>query len=327
MKAVVYNEYGSPDVLQLISLEKPTPGDNDILIKIYASTVIMGDCELRNLTLPLWTRIPMRLIMGYRRPKRFRPGMELAGVIESVGKNVVSFKAGDCVFGLSDMRMGTNAEYKILKASFALGIKPSNVSFEDAATIPVGGINALHFLRKAKTKAGQKVLVIGAGGCIGIYAVQLAKLFGDQVTAVDSAKKLEVVHAAGADYVIDYTSEDFTKNGEHYDVILDTVYTSSFSKCVNSLTEDGVYLLANPGPLRMLRSLWVEWTSRKKVIFEFAGMKVEDLNYLAELISSGKLKPVIDKRYPIEQIVEAHRYVEQGNKIGCLIINVVDTNT
>jgi NADPH:quinone reductase-like Zn-dependent oxidoreductase len=327
MRAIICTAYGPPDVLQLTSVEKPLPGDNDVLIRIHASTVTMGDCELRGLTLPLWTRIPMRLFMGFRKPKRFTPGMELAGVIETVGKNVVSYKAGDCVFGSSGMRMGANAEYKVLKDTSPMGIKPPNVSFEDVATIPVGGINALHFLRKAKIKTGQKVLIIGAGGSIGTYGVQLAKLFGAEVTAVDSTHKLEVMRAIGADHVIDYTKEDFTKNGVQYDVILDTVYTSSFSGCVNALTEEGCYLMANPGPRRMIKSLFAERNSKKKVIFEFAAEKTVDMNYLAELISTGKIKPVIDKRYPLEKVIDAHHYVEQGNKVGCLIIAVTDAAT
>lgn len=324
MRAVVCTAYGPPDVLQLASVEKPIPGDNDVLIRIHASTVTMGDCELRGLTLPLWTRIPMRLFMGYRKPKRFTPGMELAGVIESVGKNVTAFKEGDCVFGSSGMRMGANADYKVLKHTSTLAIKPPHVSFEDVATISVGGINALHFLRKAKIQPGQNVLIIGAGGSIGTYGVQLAKLFGAEVTAVDSTRKLEVLRAIGADHVIDYTKEDFTKNGVQYDVILDTVYTSSFSGCVNALKEEGCYLMANPGPRRMIKSVFAQRKSKKKIVFEFAAEKVVDLNYLAELISTGKIKPVIDKRYPLEKVMDAHRYVEQGNKVGCLIVNVAD---
>lgn len=324
MKAIICTAYGAPDVLQLTSIKKPTPGDSEVLIRIYAATVTMGDCEIRSLTLPLWTRLPMRLFMGYKKPKNFIPGMELAGVIESVGKHVVSFKNGDCVFASSGIRMGGNAEYIILKDNSSIAMKPSNVSFEDVATIPVGGINALHFIRKAKIQPGQKVLVIGAGGCIGTYAVQLAKLFGAEVTAIDSSRKLNLLRTIGADHVIDYTQEDFTKRNVQYDVIFDTVYSSSFSGCVNALKEDGCYLMANPGPLRMLRSLLVEWTTKKKIIFEFAGEKVEDFNYLAHLISNGKIKPVIDKRYPLEQTVEAHRYVDKGYKTGCVIITVIE---
>ncbi len=322
MKAVLCTLYGPPDVLQLKEVEKPVPGDNDVLIKVFTSTVTMGDCEIRSLTLPLWTRLPMRLFMGYRKPRQFTPGMEVAGVIESVGKNVVSFKKGDSVFASSGISMGGNAEYKRLGASAGITIKPDNVSFEEAATIIVGGLNALHFLRKAKIQPGQKVLIIGAGGSIGTFGVQLAKLYGAEVTAVDSTGKLDMLRQIGADRVIDYTKEDFDHNGEKYDVIFDIVYRSSFSRCINSLKEDGCYLMANTGPRRMLWGLWVSWTSRKKVIFSLAGEKVEDLNYLAELISSGKIKSVIDKLYSLEQIVEAHSYVEKGYKKGSVIITV-----
>lgn len=322
MKAVICSSYGPPEVLQLREIEKPVPGDNEILIKIYAATVTMGDCELRNLTLPLWTRIPMRLFMGYKKPKRFIPGMELAGVVESVGKNVTTFKKGDPVFASGGIRMGGCAEYKCLPSSSSIAIKPDNVSFGEAATIIVGGLNALHFLRKANIKPGQKVLVIGAGGSIGTYGVLLAKFYGAEVTGVDHSIKLNMIKAIGADHVIDYTKEDFAQNGVKYDVIFDTVYQSSFSKCIRTLKDDGCYLMANTGPRRMLLGLWISWITRKKVIFALASESVEDMSYLAELIASGKIKPVIDKSYFLEEIVEAHRYVEEGRKKGCLVINV-----
>jgi NADPH:quinone reductase-like Zn-dependent oxidoreductase len=322
MKAVICTRYGPPEVLQLREVEKPVPGDDDVLIRIYAATVTMGDCELRSLTLPLWTRIPIRLYMGYRKPRKFTPGMELSGVVESVGKNVVSFKAGDAVFGSGGMGMGGNAEYKCQPHTSGLAIKPEGVSFEDAATVAVGGLNALHFLRKANIRPGQKVLVNGAGGSIGTYGVQLAKLYGAEVTAVDSTEKLEMLRSIGADHVIDYTKEDFFRNGEKYDVIFDTVYTTRFSRCIDALNDDGYYLMANPGLRRMLRSLWVSRTTRKKVIFAFAGESRKDLDHIAQLIASGKLKPVIDRRYPLDQIREAHAYVGSGRKRGCVVVDV-----
>jgi len=322
MKAVLCEKYGPPEVLTLAEIKKPVPGDNAVLIRIVASTVTMGDCELRNLTLPLWTRIPMRLFMGYRKPRRFTPGMELAGVIESIGKNVTSFKTGDAVYGSSGMGMGANAEYIVRPTTAALAIKPSGLSFEDAATIPVGGLNALHFLSKAKIQPGQTVLVIGGGGCIGTYAVLLAKMYGADVTAVDSTKKLDVLRTIGADHVIDYTKENFWTAGKKYDVIFDTVYASSFLRCINALNENGCYLMANTGPRRMLLGLIWSWVTRKKTVFALAAEKTEDLKHIGDLIASGKLKPVIDKRYPLEQIREAHRYVEEGNKKGCVVITV-----
>ncbi len=322
MRAVICTQYGPPEVLQLEVVEKPVPEDNDVLIKIYAATVTMGDCELRSLTLPLWTRIPMRLYMGYRKPRKFIPGMELSGVIEAVGKNVVSYKEGDAVFGSGGMGMGANAEYKCQRYTSALAIKPPGVSFEQAAAIPVGGLNALHFLRKAKIRPGQKVLVNGAGGSIGTFGVQLAKLYGAEVTAVDSAEKMDMLRTLGADHLIDYTKEDFYRNGEKYDVIFDMVYKTRFSHCINSLKDDGCYLMANPGPRRMVLAWWVSWTTRKRVIFEFAGERVEDLDHLAQFMASGKLKAVIDRRYPLDQIQEAHRYVQSGIKKGNVILVV-----
>lgn len=322
MKAIVCSAYGSPEVLQLREVAKPVPADNEVLVKVYAATVTMGDCELRNLTLPLWTRLPIRLIMGYRKPRSFIPGMEFSGVVEAIGRKVSSFNMGDAVFGSSGMQMGANAEYKKVKASGALAIKPASVSFEEAATIVVGGLNALHFLRKAMIRKGQKVLVIGAGGSIGTYGVLLAKYFGANVTAVDSSHKLDTIKKIGADNVIDYTKENFSTQGKKYDVIFDVVYNSSFTQCIGALADDGCYLMANTNPLRMLRGLWISWITKKKVVFSLAHESVEDMNYMADLIASGKIKPVIDKYYPLDQTVDAHRYVENGFKTGNVIITV-----
>lgn len=322
MKAILCTKYGPPDVLQLRKVPTPSPGDEQLLVKIHASTVTMGDCELRNLTLPLWTRLLMRLYMGYTKPRNFTPGMEFSGVIESVGKNVKKFKKGDPVFGSSGMQMGANAEYKVMRSNSGLAIKPPHISHEEAATIAVGGINALHFLRKANIQPGQKVLVNGAGGSIGTFGVQLAKHFGAEVTAVDSTEKLDMLQTIGADHVINYTKEDFSQNGEKYDVIFDMVYRSSFSRCIRSLKPEGCYLMANPSPLKMLRGLWISKTSSKKVKFEFAGENSEDLLYLAKLIAAGKIKTVIDRTYPLEKIAEAHEYVEKGHKKGNVVITV-----
>lgn len=322
MKAIVATQYGPPDVLQLKEVEKPTPKDSEVLIKVHASTVTLGDCELRGLTLPLWTRIPIRLYMGYRKPANFITGMEFSGVVEAVGSRVTSFSKGDHIFGSGGMQMGCNAEY-LSRNPKNMAIKPLEVSHEEAATIPVGGINALHFLRKANIQAGQKVLIIGAGGSIGTYGVQLAKNDGAEVTAVDSEEKLDMLKAIGADHVVDYRKEDFFEHGQKYDVIFDMIYTSPFSKCIKALKEEGCYLMANPSPLKMIRALWVSKTSRKKVIFEFAGETPQDLSHLAGLIAKGKIKPVIDKRYPLEQVAEAHAYVENGHKKGNLIITII----
>ncbi len=322
MKAIMCTAYGPPEVLVLKDVEKPIPGAGEVLVKVHAATVTMGDCELRTLTLPLWTRIPTRLIFGYRKPRNFIPGMEYSGVVESVGPGVTNVKAGDEVFGSGGMQMGCNAEYKKVKATGAIAIKPPNVTFEEAATVAVGGLNALHFLRKANIQAGQKVLVIGAGGSIGTYGVLIAKYFGAEVTAIDSTRKLEAIKQAGADHVIDYTKEDFTKQDRKYDVIFDVVYGSSFSGCIHALRDDGCYLMANTNPTRMLRGLWVSWTTRKRIVFALAGERVDDMNYIAELIGSGKIKPVIDRRYPLAETAAAHRYVQDGFKTGNVILTV-----
>ena len=260
MKAIVCSAYGPPETLQVKEIPKPAPNDKEVLIRIYASTVTMGDCELRGLTLPAWTRIPMRLYMGYSKPKRWMPGMEFSGVIESVGKGVDNFRRGDAVFGSTGMSMGANAEYKCLRSNAAIAIKPPQISFEEAASIPVGGLNALHFLRKANIKPGMKVLVIGAGGSIGTFGVQLAKLYGAEVTAVDATGKVNMLLDIGADHVIDFTKDDFSSQALKYDVIFDVVYGSSFDACIGALKEGGCYLMANPSPGRMLRGMWVSWT-------------------------------------------------------------------
>ena len=323
MKAVLCTAYGPAEVLKIIECEIPTPRPNEMLVRVHASTVTYGDCEIRNLTLPLWTRFPVRMIMGFWKPKRLIPGMEVAGVIEAVGSKVTGFKRGDAIFGSMGMGMGGNAEYVCRSMSLATGQKPDHVSFEEVATIPVGGINALHFLRMANIQRGQKVLIIGAGGSIGTWAVQLAKYWGAEVTAIDHTNKLAMLKSTGADHVIDYTKEDFSVHGKKYDVIFDTVYKSSFSKCVNALTETGYYLMANTGPRRMLKGLWVEWTTRKKVKFSLAAESEKDLNYLAGLIADKNITPVIDKVFPLRETIEAHRYVEQGLKKGSVIIKVM----
>jgi NADPH:quinone reductase-like Zn-dependent oxidoreductase len=323
MKAILCTAYGPADLLQPVEIEKPTPRANEILLKVHASTVTYGDCEIRNLTLPLWTRIPVRLIMGFWKPKRLIPGMEAAGVIESVGSMVSNFKPGDAVFGSTGMRMGGNAEYVCRSMRLATGTKPANVSFEEVVTIPVGGINALHFLRMADIQPKQKVLVIGAGGSIGTWGVKLAKYWGADVTAIDHTDKLAMLTSIGADHVIDYTKEDFSLSGKKYDVIFDIVFSTSFSKCLNALSETGYYLMANTGPWRMLKGLWVEWMTHKKVRFALAVETEKDLNFLADLIASRKIEPAIDRIYPLNQAIEAHRYVEQGLKKGSVIIQVI----
>jgi NADPH:quinone reductase-like Zn-dependent oxidoreductase len=326
MKAIVWTAYGPPDVLQLKEVENPTPKDNEVLIRIYATTVTAGDCEMRSLKLPLFLGLPMRMYNGLRKPKRLTIlGQELAGEIEAVGRDVRLFKEGDQVFGSPGSGMGAYAEYKCLPAEpeeGVLAIKPANMTYEEAAATIVGGLEALHFLRKGSIQSGQEVLINGAGGSIGTFGVQLAKYFGAEVTAVDSTGKLDMLRSIGADQVIDYTQEDFSKSGETYDVIFDVVGKASFSGSIRSLKQNGFYLIANPRLSLMVRGLWTSMTSSKKVISQVAGHKTEDLIFLKELIEAGKIKTVIDRCYPLEQTAEAHRYVEKGHKKGNVVITV-----
>ena len=324
MKAIVWTRYGPPDVLQLKEVEKPTPKDNEVLVKIHAATVFPGDCELRSSKMPFWLlRLPLRIAVGLIKPRGTRIlGQELAGEIESVGKDVRHFEKGDQIFGSTGMRFGSYAEYTCLPEGGAWTRKPANMTYEDAAAVPTGGVNALHFLRRGNVQSGEKVLINGAGGSIGTSAVQIAKSFGAEVTCVDSTKKLDMLRSIGADHVIDYTQEDFTENGDTYDVIFDVVGKSPYSRSLRSLKQNGRYLLANTQLTQMFRGVWTSRTSSKKVIFAFAAAKAEDLVFLRELIEAGKLKSVIDRRYPLEQTAEAHRYVETGQKIGHVVISV-----
>jgi len=327
MKAIVWTEYGPPDVLQLKEVEKPTPKDNEVLVKVYATTVTAGDCEQRSLRLPIWYALSMRAYVGLKRPKRVTIlGMELAGEIEAVGKDVKLFRKGDQVFAATGfVGMGACAEYICLPEEpeeGALAIKPANMTYEEAAAVPVGGLEALHFLRQGSIQSGQKVLINGAGGTIGTFAVQLAKCFGAEVTGVDSTGKLDMLRSIGADQVIDYTQEDFTRSGETYDLIFDVVGKSSFSGSIRSLKQNGRYLIANPGLSQMVRGRWTSMTSSKKAISGAASGTTEDLIFLKELIEEGKIRSVIDRRYPLEQTAEAHRYVETGHKKGNVVITV-----
>jgi NADPH:quinone reductase-like Zn-dependent oxidoreductase len=322
MKAIVWTKYGPPDVLQLGEVEKPTPKDNEVLIRIYATTVTAGDCEIRSFKIRVWLWLPLRIYMGLIRPRKKILGTELSGEIEAVGKDVTRFRKGDQVFGSAGLGFGANAEYICLPEEGSVAIKPAGMTYEEAAAVPFGGRDALHFLRKGNIQSEQKVLINGAGGSIGTYAVQLAKYFGAEVTGVDSTEKLDMLRSIGADQVIDYTREDFTKSGETYDVIFDVVGKISFSRSERSLKQNGCYLLANPGLSQMVRGLWTSMTSRKKVITEVASGTTEDLVFLKELIEAGKIKSVIDRSYPLEQIAEAHRYVEKGHKKGNVIITL-----
>jgi NADPH:quinone reductase-like Zn-dependent oxidoreductase len=319
MKAIVYTKFGPPEVLHLQEVEKPTPKANEVLIKIYATTVVKEDPDMR----------ASLGFNGFLKPRNPILGQELAGEIEAIGRDVTRFKPGDLVFGF-DM-FGAYAEYKRMPEGGALAIKPANMSFEEAASVPNGALTALPFLRdKGAIQNGQTVLIYGASGSVGSAAIQIAKYYGAEVTGVCSTANLEWVKSLGADQVIDYTQEDFTENGQTYDIIFDTVGKRSFSQCKGSLTDKGIYLATVPTPVIMLQALWSAMSGSKKVKFVAAGLrsaseKIKDLIFLTELIEAGKIKAVIDKCFPLEQTAEAHRYVEQGHKKGNVVITVVPT--
>ncbi len=326
MKAVIWTNYGPPGVLQLREIETPAPRDNEILIKIIATSVFAGDCEMRKFDFPVSFWIPLRLMFGLFKPRIQILGQELAGVVEAVGKDVRNFRIGDEVFAPTEAGFGAYAEYLCLPSTHPIALKPVNMGFAEAATVPVGGLNALHFVRKANVQAGEKVLINGAGGGIGTIAIQLAKLSAAEVTAVDSTEKLPMLRSLGADKVIDYTCEDFTRNGEHYDVIIDVVGKSPYARSVKSLCRNGRYVLGNPRLPGMLRSLWTSVLGKKKVMVAVTGYKTDQLEYLKQMIDQGKIRTVIDRTYSIEQVAEAHAYVDTGRKAGSVAIIVAQTN-
>lgn len=322
MKAFVYEKYGPPEVLQLRQIEKPAPKDNEVLIKIHATTVTSADWRVRSLSVPFGFRFITRLVFGFSRPKQPILGSELAGVIECVGKKVSKFKVGDPVIAFSDAAMGCHAEYKCMPEDGAVVLKPSCLTFEEAAALSFGGTTALDFLRRGKLKPGESVLINGASGAVGTAAVQLAKHFGATVTGVCSTANVELVRSLGASHVIDYTQEDFTQNAKTYDVIVDTVGTARYARSKGSLKQKGRLLMILATLPDMLQALWWSLTSNKRVVAGPATVRVEDLHFLAGLAEAGEFKPVIDRHYPFEQITEAHRYVDTGHKKGNVVITL-----
>ena len=323
MRAVVYEEYGSPDVLKLKEVSKPEPEDDEILIKIRAVEATKADCEMRSFNFAVkWFWLPLRIGLGIRKPKRQVLGGYFAGEVESVGNKVLKFKQGDQVFGSAQMRFGAYAQYMRLPASYTIVPKPENMSFEEAAAVPLGGLNALHFMTRAKIQPGEKVLINGAGGSIGSFAVQIAKAMGAEVTAVDSGIKEGMLRAIGVDHFFDYTKQDFTKSGKRYDVIFDMVARNSYSACVRSLRPKGRYLMGNPRLSDMLRSVITSALTDKTAIFVFAGEKEEELFALKAMIEAGEVKSIVDKTYPMDQAAEAHRRVESEQRLGIVIISM-----
>ncbi len=322
MKAVVCIKYGPPEVLQIKEVEKPKPKDNEVLIKIATTSVTIADSRVRGFNVPLSFWIPARIALGFTKPRKSILGSELSGEIESVGKDVKQFKKGDCVFASTGHTMGAYAEYCCMTENTCLAIKPKNLSYEEAAVISFGGITALQFLRKGNIKQGDKVLIYGASGSVGTYAVQLAKYFGAVVTGVCSTVNLEMVKSLGADHVIDYTTTDFTKTGEHYDFIFDTVGKTQIYRTIKLLNPAGTYIHAVATPVTTMRIRLGLIGSKKKLIGGSFTSNAEQLNYLRKLVEEGTIKPIIDRLYSIEQIIEAHRYVDQGHKKGNVAITV-----
>ena len=329
MKAILHTAYGSPDELELKEVEKPVPKDDEVLIRIKATTVTTSDCNIRNLTfVPKLFFLPMRMQFGLLKPKNNILGFDLAGQVESAGKDVTRFKEGDQVFGTTEPAYGAHAEYICLPEDAVLAMKPANMTFEEAATIPVMANTALHFIKDlGHVQAGQRVLIIGASGGIGTFAVQLAKYYGADVTGVCGTTNVEMVKSLGADNVIDYTQEDFTDSGETYDVILDAVGKSSFSRCRSLLEEHGIYLVTVPKPAVLFQMQWSSMTGTKQVKMGGAPARVDNLLFLKELIEAGELQTVIDRRYPLERIAEAFKYVEKGHKKGNVVITVGHTTS
>jgi len=329
MKAIVYTKYGPPEVLKIEEVDKPVPEDNEVLIKIHATAVTSEDCTFRK-----GDQFKARLFvpgLGLIRPKKHILGMYLAGEIEAAGKDVKRFKEGDSVYGNAP-RWGANAEYICLPEDEALAMKPATITYEEAAAVCGGVLTALPFIRdKGHIQSGQKVLIYGASGSVGTSAVLLARYFGGEVTGVCSTANLELVKSLGADKVIDYTKEDFTKSGKTYDIIFDAVGKSSFSRCKSSLKQRGIYLTTVPTLALLLQMLWTSKIGSKRAMIAFTGLrppseKTKDLVFLRELIESGKFKAVIDRTYPFEKMAEAHRYVDQGHKKGNVVITLEDSH-
>jgi NADPH:quinone reductase-like Zn-dependent oxidoreductase len=323
VKAIIWTAYGPPEVLQLREVETPVPKEGEIRIRIRATTVSAGDCELRGLRISPLFRVLFRLYVGVDRPRRMTVlGQELAGEVESIGADVTRFKPGDRVFGTPGLRLGGYAEYACMPAKGALVHKPAGVTFEQAATLPVGGIEALHFLSQAEVQPGERILINGAGGCIGTYAVQMAVNLGAEVTAVDSTPKLEMLRALGAGRVVDYTREDFTQSKERYDIVFDVIGKASFSGAVRSLKPGGRFLVGNPKLVHRLGRSWAERGGRVRVFTWSAAYSEKNLTFLAAEIESGRIRPVIDRVFPFEQTAAAHRYAESGEKKGHIVITV-----
>ena len=328
MKAIIWTKYGPPEGLQRQEVPTPIPKDNEVQIRVHAAAVSRSDTELRRLKLPLLFAIPARLYLGLLKPTRIKIiGTEFAGEIVATGKDVTRYEVGDQVYGYTGLKMGTYAEYLCLpeKARGLGGViskRPTNISFEEAAAVPFGGLEALHSLERVDLQPGQKILIVGAGGSIGTYSVQLAKHYGAEVTAVDRGEKLEMLRSIGADHVIDFTQEDYTQNGQKYNVILDTIGGSPFWGSIESLVDYGTYLNVSPKTTHRIQMRRAAGKTNKKLLVWEDNYKTETLWRLKKLVEAGALKPIIDRVYPMEQAVEAHEYVETDQKKGNVVLTM-----
>jgi NADPH:quinone reductase-like Zn-dependent oxidoreductase len=323
MKAITYANYGPPDVLQLKEVEKPVAKADEILIRVQAAEATKADVEMRSFRFAVkWFWLPLRIAFGIRKPKRQILGGYFSGEVESLGKDVTQFSTGDQVFGATALRLGAYGEYVALPASYAIADKPANMSFAEAAAVPLGGLNALHFMRLAEIQPGDQVLINGAGGSIGAHGLQIAKSMGAEVTVVDSTIKENMLRRMGADQFIDYTKENFAAMGQSYDVIFDMVAGSSYTECINTLKPNGRYLSGNPSLSVMIRSVFTTRFTNKTARFAFAGETKEDLVTLKKMIEDGRIKPIVDRVYPMENAPEAHRRVETEQRLGAVVFAI-----
>lgn len=323
MKAVVCTNYGPPEVLRMQEVEKPRPADDEVLVKVHATTVSMGDFRIRSFSVPSLVWLPARVALGITRPRRNILGIELAGEIEAVGRNVRRFNAGDRVFAATLQGFGAYAEYRCIAENGPIAAMPGNLSYEEAAAVPIGARTALHYLKKAELRAGQQILIYGASGSVGTYAVQLAKYFGANVTAVCSTRNLDLVRSLGADTLIDYTVADFSNTANRYDVVFDTVGKAHFGNCMKVLEDGGTFLNCTPvvPGVEIMRARWSG--TKQLVLGEAPPETAEALDFIAQLLAAGKIRVVVDRRYKFHEMVEAHRYVDQGRKQGNVVVSIV----
>ena len=322
MKAYTCRQYGGPETLTLVDIPKPEPNENEILVKIHATSVTSGDCRVRSLEVPAGLGLIARLAIGFRGPRKAVLGTEMAGVVEAVGRNVMHFDVGDAVFAFPGGQMGCYAEYRCIAENGPVVLKPETLSFAEAASLSFGGSTALDFLRKAKVKAGEKILIVGASGGVGTALVQLARHMGATVTGVTSSRNVDLVRSLGAKIVIDYTAETFAERNEQYDVIMDVVGATSFSACKHLLVKKGRYVALAGGLTEMLAMLWAPLLTGKKVIAGPAEERVDDIIHIAHLAAKGVLKPTVDRIYPFDDMVAAHSYVDTGRKRGSVVITL-----